>query len=73
MATFCEYYCLNITVSMNIIVSINSYSDLSIIKNTARIYYHRQALKKKLKLMGGAMKFFSKKLQDHEVFSPMVP
>ena len=35
--------------------------------------YDSQDLKEKLKLMGRVMKFFSKKLLGHEIFSSMVP
>ena len=51
-----EYYCLNI------IVKISSFSPLNTNASTTLKYYHKQALNKKLKLMGGAMKFFTKKL-----------
>ena len=40
--------------------------------NTTLKYYYSQDLNEKLKLMGGAMKFFSKKLLGHEIFSYMV-
>ena len=59
MENFCEYHFLNVTVWMIIIVSINSFSALNIIVNTTLKYYYKQALNKKLKLMGGAMHFFS--------------
>ena len=36
-------------------------------------YCYKQALNKKLKLMGGAMKYFPKKLLGHEIFRSMVP
>ena len=62
-----EYYCLNI------IVNIRSFSPLNINLNTTMKYYRTQALNKKLKLMGGAMKFFTKKLLGHEIFSSMIP
>ena len=61
-----EYYFLNI------IVNANFFSELNITVSTTLKYYHKQALSKKLKLMGGAMKYFSKKLQGHEIFSSMV-
>ena len=35
-------------------------------------YCYKKALNKKLKLMGGAMKYFPKKLLGHEIFRPMV-
>ena len=50
-----EYYCLNI------IVNINSFSSLCNNVNTTLKYYCKQALNKELKLMGGAMKYFTKK------------
>ena len=62
-----EYYCLNITVN------IRSFSPLNANLNTTTKYYRKQALNKKLKLMGGAMKFFTKKLLGHEIFSSMIP
>ena len=61
----CEYYC------WSIIVNIKLFSDLSISLNTTLKYYDSQGLNKKLKLMGGAMKFFSKK--DYEIFNSKVP
>lgn len=39
MEKFCEYYCLNIFVSMNIIVRFNSFNGLSIILKTDLKYY----------------------------------
>ena len=56
---------------LNIIVTVNFVSDLNISVSTTLKYYHKEALNKKLKLMGGAMKYFSKKLQGHEIFSSM--
>ena len=53
----CEYY------SLNIIVNPNSFSTLNIYLNNTLKYYDSQALNVKLKLMEGAMIFFSKKLQ----------
>ena len=67
MENFCEYY------SFNIIVSINSFSALNITVNTALKDYHKQALNKKLKLMGVDKIFFPKKLTGHEIFSSMAP
>ena len=52
MENFCEYYCLNI------IVSIKSFSALNITVHTTLKYYHKQALNKKLILMGGVTKYF---------------
>ena len=61
----CEYYCLSI------IVNIKLFSDLSISLNTTLKYYDSQGLNKKLKLMGGAMKFFS--IKGYEIFNSKVP
>ena len=36
-------------------------------------YYNSQAVNEKLKSMGGAINFFSKKLLGNEIFSSMVP
>ena len=63
MENFREYYYLNI------IVNISTFSPL----NTNVKYFRKQALKKKLKLMGGVMKFFTKNLLGYEIFSSMVP
>ena len=63
-----EYYFLNI------IVDVNFLSDLKVeyyCEYTLK-YCYKKALNKKLKLMGGAMKCFSKKLLGHEIFGPMV-
>ena len=62
-----EYYCLNI------IVNISSFSYLNTDVNTALKYYCKQALNKELKLMGGVMKFFAKKVLVHEIFSSTIP
>ena len=67
LKNFFEYY------FFNIMVNINSFCDLSITVNTTLKYYYMQALDKKLKLMGGAMKYFFTKLLGHEIFSSMVP
>ena len=40
--------------------------------STTLKYYYKQALNKKLTLMGGAMKYFLEKLLDHEIFMSMV-
>ena len=40
--------------------------------NTSLKYYRKQALNKKLKLMGGVMKCFTKNLLGHEIFSSMI-
>ena len=47
-------------------------SNLNITVNTTLKYCYKQALNKKLKLMGGAMKYFLKKLLGHEIFRSMV-
>ena len=57
---------------LNIIVSVNFFSDLNITVSTTLKYYHKQVLNKKLKLMGGAMKYFPKELLGHEIFRSMV-
>ena len=36
-------------------------------------HYHKQALNKKLKLIRGVIKFFTKKLLCQEIFSSMIP
>ena len=66
MEDFCEYYCLNIIVNINAIITLN------IPVNTTLKYYYSQALNEKLKLMEGTINFFSKKLLDHEIFSSMI-
>ena len=58
---------------LNIIVNANFFSDLNITMSISLKYHHKQALNKKLKLMGGAMKYFLEKLLGHEIFSFMVP
>ena len=67
MENFCEYCCLNV------IVCINCSSLFNITVSTTLKYYHNQALNKKLKLTGGAMKFFWKILLGREIFGSMVP
>ena len=47
---------------LNIIVNANFFSDLNITMSISLKYHHKQALNKKLKLMGGAMKYFLEKL-----------
>ena len=49
-----EYYYLNI------IVNISSFSSLNTNVNTSLKYYRKQSLNKKLKLMEGTMKLFTK-------------
>ena len=44
---------------MNIVVNMNSFSDLNIIVNATLKYYNKQTLNKKLKLMDGAMKYLA--------------
>ena len=56
MENYSEYYCLNIIANINFFISLNSNV------NTILRYYRKQALNKKLKCMGGAMKYFTKKL-----------
>ena len=41
--------------------------------NTTLENYDSEGLNKKLKLMGEAMNFFSKRLLGHEIFSSMAP
>ena len=48
------------------------YYFLNITVSTTLIYCNKYALNKKLKLMGGAMKYFLKKLLGHEIFWSMV-
>ena len=45
---------------LNVIVNINSFCDLNITVNTTLKYQHMEALRKKLKLMGRAMKHFQR-------------
>ena len=45
---------------------------LNITVSTTLKYCHKYVLKKKLKLMGGAMKYFLKKLLGHKIFRSMV-
>ena len=54
-------------------LNISTFGPLKINVNTTLKYYRQEALKKKLKLMGGAINFFTKKLPNHEIFSSMVP
>ena len=61
-----EHYCLNI------IVNVSSFIPLNNNVNTSVKYYRKQALNKKLKLMREAMKYFTKKLLGHEIFSSMI-
>ena len=64
-----EYY------SSNTIVDVNFISDLKFeyyFEYYTLKYYYKQALNKKLKLIGGTMKYFVKKLLGHEIFRSMV-
>ena len=56
---------------LNIIVNVNWFEYYT--ESTTLKYYHRQALNKKLELMGRTLKYFPEKLQGHELFSFMVP
>ena len=47
--------------------------NLNITVTTTLKYCNMSALNKELKWMGGAMKYFPKKLLDHEIFRSMVP
>ena len=60
-------------ITFIIIVNINSFIALNISANTNLKYYYSQALNESLKLMRGAMNFFSKKLLGYEIFGSMVP
>ena len=62
-----KYYCLII------IVNISSFIPLNTNVNTTLKYYRKQALNEKLKLIRGAMKFFTKKLLDQEIINSMIP
>ena len=59
-----EYYFLNIFVNFNFFIDFRFkyYCE----------YYLELLINEKLNLMGGAMKFFTKKLMGHEIFSSMV-
>ena len=57
---------------LNIVVNISSFSPLNTNVNTALKYYRKQTINKKLKFMGGVMKFFAEKLLCHEIFSCMI-
>ena len=59
---------------LNIIVNINFFSDLKIeitVSTTLKCYY-KKTLNKKLKLSGGAMKYFPKQLLGYEIYRSMV-
>ena len=64
---------LNI-IFLNIIVNVNFFSDLKI--EYCCEYYpeccYKKTLNKKLKLSGGAKKYFPKKLLGYEIFRSMV-
>ena len=53
---------------MNIILNIKYFRTLNISVNTTLKYYESQGLNEKLKLMGGTLKPFSKKLMGHKIF-----
>ena len=55
---------LNITVNVN---WFEYYTERTTLK-----YYHKQALNKKLELMGRTLKYFWEKVVGHELFSLMV-
>ena len=59
---------------LNIIVNVNPFSDLNlnITVSTTLKYCYKKTLNNKLNLIGGAMKYFSKKLLKHEIFRSMV-
>ena len=59
-------YCLSI------IVNISSFSLLNTNVNNTLRYFRKQTLNKELKLIGGVMKLFTKKLLGHEISSCMV-
>ena len=67
MENFQESYCLNI------IMNISSFSLLNTNVNTTLKYCRKQALNKELRLIGGVIRFFTKKLLGHEMYSSMVP
>ena len=46
--------------------------NLNIAVSTSLKYYYKKAWNKKLKLMGGAIKYFPNKLLGHETFRYMV-
>ena len=56
---------------LNIIVNVNWFEYYT--ERTTLKYYHKQALNKKLELMGRTLKYFLEKLLSHELFSFMVP
>ena len=62
-----EYDCENINGN------ISSFSPLNANVNTILKYYRKDALNKKLKLIKGAIKIFTKKLLGQEIFSSMIP
>ena len=66
MENFFEYYYLNVIENINTIAAKN------ISVNTTLKCYYSQDLNEKPKLMGRAMKCFSKKLLGYEIFSYMV-
>ena len=67
MENYSEHYCLNI------IENISSFSPLNNNVSTTLRYYHKPALNKKLKLIGGTIKYFTKMQLGHEIFSSIIP
>ena len=67
MENLFQYYLLNV------IVNVNFFSDLKL-KYYCEYYpmLLQNALNEKLKFMGGSMKYFPKKVMDHEIFRFMV-
>ena len=63
-----KYYFLNIIVTVKSLVVWH----LNITVNTTLKYCYRQALNKKLKLIGGTMKYFPRKLLGHKILRSMV-
>ena len=58
---------------LNIIVNVNFFGNLKFeLLSTTLKYCYKQALNKELKLIEGAMKYFSKKLLGHEIFRSMI-
>ena len=47
-------------------------SNLNIVVSTTLKYCYKKALNKKLRLMGGALKYFPKKLVDNEIFKTLI-
>ena len=62
-----EHYCLDINVNISSFSAFNTNVNTAILK-----YYRKQTLNKKLKLMEGAMNFFTKELLGYEIFSSII-